>query len=577
MFRLRVSQPVVRVLLVGLGLGWVGMVASFELSRARTADSVLGVHARQRSLLPVASEEGEVSPESWAVLKASWAPVDVPLLEAAEAARNQLRETNARLSRSQSRTRELRDAQARRLDSLRGALENLGKSSRERLDAPAAGRVRRASDAVLSVSAGLVRAPAQAVTLRAESAQLQQLLAELARSATSAAERTAWQSLEAESRGLAVSADTLARVEQDVSSLSLSRAKQREVLRTRIEAASLQLNTQLDALASHRTRLERSQALAVFLGALALALAGATLARRRRRERARDQAALAEANAAFPSASRVEGANLVDALHKLRLEVERARAQAATSEQARASAHTRGEELEQANAALSESQARLTEELVRAREALEQLSNRERDHARGVLERARTLDELLASARRVSSESVVTLRSVADSTSVVSEVAHETGILALNAAIEASRAGEAGRGFSVVAGEVRQLAERSADTAAEMARRAALALSSVDQLERTLSEVVNGVAEVQQRLAATADAAPPAPASALPVPLAPVRPTAGRAALERPAPAARAAHAPPASRATPQPALPDKAGFRFDLSASPTDEDFEPF
>jgi methyl-accepting chemotaxis protein len=572
MSRLRVSQPVVRVLLVGLGLGWVGLLGSFELSRARAADAVLGVHARQRSLLPVASEDGEVSPETWGVLKASWAPADVPLLEAVEASRNQLRETNVRLVRSQSRARELRDAQARRVESLRVALESLAKSSRERLDAPAAGRVRRASDAVLSVGALLVRAPTDASALRAQAGRLQPLLAELARNATSAAERTAWQSLEAESQGLAVSADTLARVEHDMSSLSLARAKQRELLRTRIEAASLQVKTQLDALASHQARLERSRGLAVFLGALALALAAATVARRKRRERARDQAALAEANAALPDASRGEGVNLVDALHKLRLEVERARAHAATSEQARASADARSQDLDLANRALSEAQAKLTEELVRAREALEQQSNRERDHAREVLERARALDELLASARRVSSESVVTLRSVADSTSVVSEVARETGILALNAAIEASRAGEAGRGFSVVAGEVRQLAERSADTAAEMARRAALALTGVDQLERTLSEVLTGVAEVQQRLAATVDAAPPAPAPALPIPLAPVRAAPGRAA-----PTARAVHAPPGSRTPPQPAPPDKAGFRFDLSASPTDEDFEPF
>jgi methyl-accepting chemotaxis protein len=94
-------------------------------------------------------------------------------------------------------------------------------------------------------------------------------------------------------------------------------------------------------------------------------------------------------------------------------------------------------------------------------------------------------------------------KKIADIISVVDGIAFQTNILALNAAVEAARAGEQGRGFAVVAGEVRTLAQRSAEAAKQIksligasVERVERGSQLVDQAGTTMQEVVQAIERV---------------------------------------------------------------------------------
>ncbi|KQW42871.1 MULTISPECIES: methyl-accepting chemotaxis protein [unclassified Roseateles] len=170
-------------------------------------------------------------------------------------------------------------------------------------------------------------------------------------------------------------------------------------------------------------------------------------------------------------------------------------------------------EIAQGNADLSartESQASSLEQTAASVEQMAAQIRANADNARQADQLANHASEVAGAGGVAVGEVVTTMdgistssRKIADIIGTIDGIAFQTNILALNAAVEAARAGEQGRGFAVVAGEVRLLAQRSAEAAKEIKSLIGDSVSKVESgsaqvlaARETIGQMVNEVRKV---------------------------------------------------------------------------------
>lgn len=120
--------------------------------------------------------------------------------------------------------------------------------------------------------------------------------------------------------------------------------------------------------------------------------------------------------------------------------------------------------------------------------------------AGGATTSARNASDVAKSARGAMDEVEKSSRRIEDITGIIEALAFQTNILALNAAVEAARAGEYGRGFAVVAAEVRNLAQRSSESARDIRSLIAESAATVAQGARMANETHTAIDAIKDQV-----------------------------------------------------------------------------